>query len=155
MYFVPLHVDGAEWFRRTEILARSATDATAQVDGRELWRSLVVRVCRNHHDGSRRTVTGAVATFHSIGEDDAILLRPHRMTYLNARFIFLLDRFDGTGRTNLAASVALWSAIASLVRHRWLHQMHQVGAWTEHVVRTLRYTELASRAMLRHVLGGQ
>ena len=155
MYFVPLHVDGTEWFRRTEILARSASDATAQVDGRELWRSLVVRVCRNHHDGSRRTVAGAVATFHSIGEDDAILLRPHRMTYLNARFIFLLDRFDGTGRTNLAASVALWSAIASLIRHRWLHQVHQISARTEHVVRTLRYTELASRAMLRHVLGGQ
>ena len=153
MYFVPLHVDGTEWFRRTEVLARSASDATAQVDGRELWRSLVVRVCRNHHDGSRWTVTGTVATFHPIGEDDAILLRPHRMTNLYARLVFLLDRFDGTGRTHLAASVALWSAIASLVRHRWLHQMHQVGARTKHVVRTLRYTELASRAMLCHVLG--
>ena len=153
MYFVPLYVDGTEWFRRTEILARSATDATAQVDGRELWRSLVVRVCRNHHDGTRRTVTGTVATFHPIGKDDAILLRPYRMTYLNARLVFLLDRFDGTGRTNLAATVALWSAIASLIRHRRLHQVHQISARTEHVVRTLRYTELASRAMLRHVLG--
>ena len=155
MYFVSLHMDGTEWFRRTEILARSTTDATAQVDGRELRRSLVIRVCRNHHDGSRRTMTGTVATFHSIGEDDAVLLRPHSMTYLYARLVFLLDRFDGTSRADLAASVAFWTAIASLIRHRRLHQVHQIGAWAEHVVRTLRHTELASRAMLRHVLSGQ
>ena len=37
MYFVSFHMDGTEWLGRTEILTGSATDAAAQVDGRELW----------------------------------------------------------------------------------------------------------------------
>lgn len=153
MHFMPLYVDGTEWLGRTKILARSATDATALVDGRELRRVLILRICRNHHDGSRRTVAGAVAAFHTIGEDDAVLLRPHCMTNLYARLILLLDRLDGTGRTNLAASVALWSAVATFIRHRRLHQLHQVCARAKYVVRTFCHTELTSRTVLRHVLG--
>lgn len=153
MYFVSLYMDGTKWFCRTEILTCAASNATAQVDGRELWRVLILRIGWNHHDGSRWTVASTVAAFHTIGEDDAVFLRPYRMTNLDARLILLLDRLDGTSRTNLTASVTLRSAVSTLIRHRRLHQLHQVGRWTEHIVRALRYTELAGSTVLRHVLG--
>ena len=152
MYFVSLYMDGTEWLGRTEILTRSATDATALVDGWELYRVLVVLIHRNHHNGTRRTVASTVAALRPVGEDNAVLLRPDCMTYLNARLVFLLDRFDGTSRTNLTASVTFWSAVATLIRHGRLHQLHQVSAWSKYVVRTLSHAELASRTMLRHIL---
>lgn len=116
MHFVALYMDGAERLCRTEVLACSATDASAHIYGWELESVFVVLVDRHHDDGSRRTVAGTVAAFHSIRKDDAVLLRPDGMTNLDCRFVFLSDRFDGTGRTNLAASVALWPAISTLIR---------------------------------------
>lgn len=152
MHFVALYVDGTERLCRTEVLACSATDASAHIYGRELESVLIAFVDRHHDDGSRRTVAGTVAAFHSIRKDDAVLLRPDGMANLNSRFVFLFDRLDGTGRTNLAASVALWSAISTLIRQGRLHQMHQVCRWTEHIVRAFCHAELAGSAMLRHIL---
>ena len=76
MYFVALYMDGAERLCRTEVLASSATDASAHIYSRELEPVLIAFVDRHHDDGSRRTVAGAVAAFHSIRKDDAVLLRP-------------------------------------------------------------------------------
>lgn len=152
MYFVAFYMDGAERLCRTEVLACSATDASAHIYGRELESVLVVLVDWHHENGSRRTVAGTVAAFHFIRKDDAVLLRPDGMTNLDCRFVFLLDRLDGTGRTNLAASVALWSAVSTLIRKGWLHQMHQVSRWSEHIVRAFCHAELAGSAMLRHIL---
>ena len=98
-------------------------------------------------------MAGAVAAFNPIGEDDAVFLRPHGVAYLYARLVFTLDGCNGSGRTYFATAMTFRATIATLIRHRGLHQSHQVGGRTEHIVGTFSHTELASRAVAHHVLG--
>lgn len=98
-------------------------------------------------------MAGAVAAFNPIGEDDAVFLRPHGVAYLYARLVFTLDGCNGSGRTYFATAMTFRTAVATLIRHRGLHQSHQVGGRTEHIVGTFSHTELASRAVARHILG--
>lgn len=74
MYFVSFHMNGAEWFSRTEVLTRTTTYATALVDSWKLGGVLVIGIHRDHHDGASGTVAGAVATLYPIGEDDTVFL---------------------------------------------------------------------------------
>ena len=78
---MPLNVYRTERTRRTQVLACSATDATLSVDDRNLRRLFVLGIHVYHQYGSRRTVTGTVATFNSIGNRQTILLNPYGMTY--------------------------------------------------------------------------
>ena len=66
-------------------------------------------------------MAGTVATLHAIGERNAILLHPHRMTYVDSRFFgggYLDNR---PGGTHLGAAGALGAAIAALIGHFGLH----------------------------------
>ena len=109
----------------------------------------------HHFDGSHRTVAGTVAALHIIGQYHTVLLDPYGMANLRGDFVFVLDRLDGTSRTDLRTAVAFGSAIAQLVTHDGLHQVHQVAGGTQHLIGTLRDTQLTARTVMSHVLSRQ
>ena len=137
--------NGREGTRWTDILTGATADTDVLVDSRHHGRLVIIRIRRHHLNGSRRTVARTVAALHTIRQRHAVLLDPHGMANLNRRLLNIIERFDSTRRTDIGAARTLWTAIAALVRHRGLHQVHQVGRGTEHMVRTLRHTELAPR----------
>ena len=73
------------------------------------------------------------------------------MTDMLHGLLFSRNGLDGTSGADLAATRAFGTAIAALKRHHGLHEMHQVGGRTQHVVRAIRDTELTGCAMLLHV----
>ena len=81
MLLVSLHVDGTEWSGRTQILARSTAYAPLCINDRNLQRCGVFVVGRHHQYGSRRTVAGAVAASHAVGNGYAVFLDPYGMAY--------------------------------------------------------------------------
>jgi hypothetical protein len=123
MLFVTFDVDGREGTRRTQILAGSTANAAGFVDGRDIGRLLVIRIARNHLNGSHRTVACTVATLHTIVDGHTVLLDKHGVTYLCGSLVLSLDGQNGTSGTNLRTTVALRATIATLVRHRGHHQM--------------------------------
>ena len=137
MYFVSFDVDGRERTRRTNIFAGSTADTSGIVDGRNHWRFLVVLIEWNHLDSTRRTMAGTVAALHLVCQYHAVFLDPYSMTYLDRCLLVLVDRLDSSCRTNLRAAITLRAAIAMLVRHCRLHQMHKIAARTENLVWTL------------------
>lgn len=98
-------------------------------------------------------MTGAVATFHIVGDADAIFLYSYGVPYLNGRFIGFRYGADGACRTHFRTLGALRPAIAAFVGHFRLHQSCEVGGRTQHLVGTYRYAELAGRTVLRKVAG--
>ncbi len=152
MHFVTFHIDGTEWTGWTEVLAGSAADAIGFVDGWDIYASGVVLVERNHFDGSRWTMAFTVSAIHTVRHRNTVLLDPHGMTDLCRTFVFHRDRSDGTSRTHFRALRAFRSAIATLVARSGLHERQQIRGRTEHAIRTSRHTQLASRAVLCHVL---
>jgi hypothetical protein len=97
-------------------------------------------------------MAGTVATLYPIGNRNAVLLDPYCMTNLDRGLLVLINRFDGTCRTNLRATITFRATISMFVRHSGLHKMHQIATWTKNLVRTLGYTELTTRATSREVL---
>jgi hypothetical protein len=97
-------------------------------------------------------VAGTVATLYTIGQRDAVFLDPYGMAYLRRDLDLMADGLDGACRTYLRTTVALRTAVAALVGHDRLHEVHQVIGWTEYLVGALRHTELTARTALRHVL---
>ena len=122
MYYVSLHVDGAEGTGGAEILTGSTPYAFALVDGRN-HDGLAVMLVFHHLDGSSGAVARAVAAAHSIGENHAVVFHPYGVTYMDGGLLFLGDGSDGSGRTYLAATGALRTAIASLKRQSGLHEV--------------------------------
>ena len=108
----------------------------------------------HHLDGAGGAVAGAVAAAHAVGEHHAVVLDPYGMADMDGGLLLLGDGLDGTGRADLAATGALGTAVADLIRHGGLHEMHQVGRGTQHVVGTGRHTELAGGAVFLHVPDG-
>ena len=137
MHLMPLHIDGREGTRRTDILTGTTADAGRFVDSRHHGRLLVVRIERHHLDGARRTMAGTVATIHLVCQHHTVLLDPNGMTNLDGGFLWFVDELDGSGRTNLRTACTLRTAVTMLVRHLRQHQVHQVGRGTKHVVGTL------------------
>ena len=82
MLFVAFYVDGREGTCRTQILTGTTAYATVFVDSRNVGRCLVVGVAGYHLNGTDRTVAGAVAAFHTIGQRNTVFLDPYGMTYL-------------------------------------------------------------------------
>ena len=76
-------------------------------------------------------MTGAVATFHIVGDADAIFLYPYGVPYLNGRFIGFRYGADGACRTHFRTLGALGPAIAAFVGHFRLHQSCEVVAFEE------------------------
>ena len=79
MHRVSLHIDGAEWTCRTQVLARSASDTPLGIHDGDSDGVRISAVGRNHQYGSRRTMTGAVAALYAIGQRNAILSNPYGM----------------------------------------------------------------------------
>ena len=111
-----LNVYSAERLGRANVLAGTAADAARQVDSWKQWAVGVLVIGRHHHNGPRRTVTGTVATRHALCKYDTVLLGPYRVAYLYGRLVFGLDGLDGARRADLATTMALWSAVAPLIR---------------------------------------
>ena len=80
MSFMSFHIDGTEGAGRTEVLAGTATDATLGVDNGYLHRMLVGGITGHHLDGSRRTMAGAVAALHPVGQRNTVFPDPYGMT---------------------------------------------------------------------------
>ena len=152
MHLVTLDIDGRERARRTDILTGTAADAHILIDYGNLQRLLIIRIGRYHLDGTSRTVTSTVAARHTVGERNTVLLDPDGMANLNRGFLHLVEWLNRSGRAHIRTARALRTTIATLVRHRGLHQVHQVGRGTEHMVRALRDTELAPRAVRGEIL---
>ena len=148
MHFMPLDIDSREGTRRTDILTGSAADAGSIVDGGNHGRLLAIGIQRHHLNGSRGTMAGTVAALHLISQHHAVLLDPHGVTYLDGRLLIFIDGLDSTSRADLRTARTLRTTMAPLIGHLWQHQVHQVARRTEHIVRTLRDTELTARAML-------
>ena len=140
-------IDCAEGACRTEILAGSATDAPLFVHDRNLWRTGVAGIRRHHLNGTGRTVPGTVSAFYSVGERHAVFLYPYGVAYLRGRLVRKCDRAYCSSRTDIAASRTFRAAVTAFVAHFRLHQPHQVGSGTKHLVRTCRHAQLAGGAV--------
>lgn len=147
MHFIPFHVNRAERTCRTKVLASPATDTPLHIDGRNFERIGIARIRRYHLYGSCRTMAGAVATFHTIGQRHTILFHPYSVAYLRGGFIRCGYRAYRSSWAYFAAFRTLQSAVTALVTHFRLHQSCQVGGRAKHPVRTYRHTELAGGAM--------
>lgn len=122
VYQVSFHVNGAEGTGWAEVFAGSTPDAFALVDGRN-HDGLAVMLVFHHLDGSSGAVACAVATADAIGENHAVVFHPYGVTYMDGGLLFLGDGSDGSGRTHLAATGALRTAIAALKRKGGLHEV--------------------------------
>ena len=155
MPFVPLDVDGTERTCRTKILACTAPDTAFRVDYGDFKRIGRIRFGSHHLDSARRAMSGAVSTLYPIRQRNTILLYPNGMPYLDSRLVCRSNRRNRTGGTNLGAFGTFRPAIPTLVGHLRLHQFHQTGSRAKYLVRTYRYTQLASGAMLCKMTGTQ
>lgn len=131
---MPLDIYGTERPRRAEVLTSPATYAPFRVDYGDLDRVGVIGIRRDHEDGPRRAMTGAIAARDAVGERNAIVLNPDGMAYAGGRLVLLRDGADGPCGAHLGAASALGTAIASLVRHLGLHEPDQVGRRAQHIV---------------------
>ena len=150
VHFIPFHVNCAEWSGRAEVLAGTAADAFVLVNGRHLYLAIWAFIVY-HLDGTSGAMTCTVAATDAVGQHHAVLLDPHGMTHMDAGFFLTGYGLDGTGRADLAAACAFGATVTALKRHHGLHEVHQIGGGTQHVVRATRNTELAGCAMLLHV----
>ena len=132
-----LDVDGREGTRRTDVLTGSAANAGSLVDSRNHGRLLVILVKGYHLDGTSGTMTGTVATLDFVGDGHAVLLDPYGMTYLDRGFLVLVDFHYSTCRTDFRAARTLRTAVPQFIRHDRQHQVHQVAAGAEHLIRTV------------------
>ena len=152
MHFVSLHIYGRERSCRTQILTRSATYAARCIYGRYLWRCIILRIRAYHRYGAYRTMACTVATFLAVGDGHTVFLYPYGMAYLYARLVLAFYWLYCSSWAHFATTVALRSAIATLVRHGGLHKFHNVCRWAQHIIRAFGYAELAGSAMTCHVL---
>ena len=83
MALITLDVNRAEWTRRAEMLARTATDAEALVYGRDLTRLGICGIERHHSDSLGGAMALAVAAILIVRNNDTILLHPYGVTDLN------------------------------------------------------------------------
>lgn len=95
----------------------------------------------------------AVSAVDTLGNRQAVLLYPHGMANLNGRFLNAVKRPYGSSGAHARTARTLWAAIAALVRHDWLHQVHQPARGAEYMVGAFRHAELTARAMLLDIPG--
>lgn len=107
--------------RRTEILARSAADATALVNGRNTQRVRILRVETDHADSPDRAVARTVAAADPIPFDDAETAVHGSGTDMHGRLLLRGKRKYRSGRADLRAFRTFGTAIAVLVSHLRLH----------------------------------
>lgn len=112
---MPLDIYGTERPRRAKVLTSPAADAPLSVDDRDFDGVGVIGIGRDHKDGPRRAMTGAIAARNAVGEGDAIVLNPDGVANAGGRLVLLRDGADGAGGAYLGAAGALGTAIAALV----------------------------------------
>ena len=122
MYLVPLYVDGREGACGAQVFAGSAADAACRVYGGHFHFYAVGGGVWYHGDGPCRTVAGAVAALHTVGQWDAVLLDPYGMAYLRGGLDLRRNGLDGPSGAHGGAAVALWPTVAALVAHGGLHE---------------------------------
>ena len=122
VHFISFHINRAKRSGRAEVLAGTAADAFVLVYGRHLH--LAVRTFVVYHlNGTCGAVACAVAAADTVGQHNTIIFNPNGMTYMDASFFLAGNGLDGTGRADLAASRAFGATIATLKRHRGLHEV--------------------------------
>ena len=124
---VSFHIDGTEGTGGTEVLTGAAADAALGVDHGNPARIGPRRLGGHHGDGSGGTVTGTVAALLTVGEGDAVLAYPHGMTDLRGGLVSGGDGVNGSCGTDVGTLRTLGTAVAALVAHLGLHELHQVG----------------------------
>ena len=97
----------------------------------------------------------AVVTCCAVDGWQTVLLYPYGAAYLYGGFVFNSNWTYRTGRADVAATCTFRTAVATFVTHLWLHQTHEVSRRAKHIVRTCRYTQLATCAMLCQILRAQ
>ena len=122
MPFMSFDVDGTERTCRTQILASSTTDTMLGIHHGDSGRIIHIRIGRNHLYGSCRTMPGAVAAIHTIGQRDAVLLYPYGVADLDGRFVCCRDFQDGPRRADLRTLRAFRAAITPFIGSFRLHQ---------------------------------
>ena len=122
MHFISFHINCAERSSRAEVLAGTAADAFVLIHGRHLHLAIWTFVVY-HLNGTCGAVACAIAATYTIGQYGAIIFNPNGMTHMDAGLLFPCDRFDGTSGADLAASRAFGTTIATLKRHRRLHEV--------------------------------
>ena len=153
MYFMSLDIDCREGSGGTEVFASPASYTFLFVDSRYGHRGLIIGVRGHHLDGLHRAMPSAVAAIDAIPQGEAVFRYHDGVPYLDALFFLPLYGLDSSCRTHIGAPRTFRPAIPAFVRHHRLHDGHQSGRGSEHLIRTLRHTQLASRAPARHVIG--
>lgn len=96
-------------------------------------------------------MTCTVSALHAIGQRNAVLLHPHRMTDLYGRLVRRRNLQNGSRRTHLRTLHTLGSAVPPLVGDFGLHQYGPSGRRPQYARRTHRHTELTPRTVSRHI----
>ena len=114
-----LNIDSREGTGRTDIFTGTTANAGCVIDSRNHGRLLIVLIELHHFNGSCRTMAGAVAALHLVGNRHTILLNKDCMTYLYRRFFFFINKVDSSSRTHLRTARTLRTTETTLVRHLW------------------------------------
>ena len=148
---IPLNIYRTERTCRTNVFARTTTDATLGIYHWEIWRLRIVLVLWHHLDSAIRAMTCAVAASHAVGVDNTVFLNPHCMTYLYRSLFVERYRTYSAVWACLRTSITFWAAISALIPHLWLHKAVKFRRRTKHTIRASRDAQLASGAMLRQI----
>ena len=122
MCLVAFDVDSRERSCGTQIFAFAASDAARLIDSRHLS---VGRV--DHLNGMHGAVLGAVAATHMVGQHNAVLAYPHRLTGLYELTFFGFNRLYRTCRTYLGAARTMLTAVTVFESHLRLHEGEHVA----------------------------
>lgn len=146
-----LDINGTEGTGGTEVLAGTAADAFLGINHGNARRVLIAGLRRYHLYGAGGTMTGAVATFNTVGQYHAVLFYPYGVANLDCRFLGRRYLENGAGRAYFGAFVTFRSAVASLIRHFRLHHSFKTCGRSEHFIRADRDAELATGAVGGHI----
>ena len=132
--FVPFYINRAERTCRTQVFARSTSDALLGIYRRNLKRLRVRRIGRYHCDGSCRTMAGTVPARLSVGERNATVFHPYGMTDLGGRLLCLVCQMNGIRGAYFRTFRTFGTTIATFVRHYGLHECIERSGRTEHFI---------------------
>lgn len=142
MLIETFYIDGRERTRRADIFAMATTDASFGID---------MDTVLQHGDGTSGTMASTVAARDMVGQHDAVVCNPIRLTTTDSRLLLLSDASDGVRRADIGTTGAGSEAITLIEVHLGLHEASDIRRRTQDALWACADAELATRTELLHV----
>jgi len=123
MHFVTFDINRTKRSCRAEVLACTTANTAGFIDGGYLHGAVRPFVI-NHLDGSRRTMSFAIAATDAVSQNHTILFHPDGVSDMDDGFFLSGNGFDGSSRADFTAPCAFGTTVTALKRHDRLHEVH-------------------------------